>query len=117
SINGGSAAADLAGSFEYQRNAADPPAPGGMLSLKATMDGFADASGHLTPAAARIDADAEVKDLAVAVADALAGMDNKLVAGIGEKLQASIKAKGTMSDADATIVATSRAVNIDIAVK
>lgn len=108
---------DLNGAFDFQRTKADPAIPGGSLAIKANVSGLTDSSGKLTPDTAKLDADVEVKDLAVAVADALAGLDNKLVAGIGEKFQASIKANGTMQDAQATILASSRAVNVDLAFK
>jgi hypothetical protein len=79
--------------------------------------GFADSAGKLTPDQAKVDADIRIKDLAVAIADALAGMDNKLVAAIGEKLQASVTAKGSMSDADAVVTASSTAIDANLAFK
>lgn len=117
SIEGGNADATLNGGFDFQRTAQAKPEPGGSIALKASVTGLADSTGKLTPDQAKVDADLRIKDLAVAIADALAGMDNKLVAGVGEKLQASLVAKGSLSDADATITASSTAIDANLAFK
>lgn len=117
SIDSGNAAADIKGEVFYQTFGQDKPVPGGSLSVDAKATGFADSSGRLTPDAAKIDATIQAKDVAVAVADALAGLDNRLVAGIGDKLQATLKASGTLADADATVAANTSAITVDLAFK
>jgi hypothetical protein len=118
SIQGSKAAdASLTGNVLYGTDEQHATTPGGSVALDAHADSLTDGAGRLTLSATRFDVKADAKDVAVVIADAAAGMDQRLVAAVGDTLQASVRAAGTLADADATITAASRAINADVALK
>jgi len=118
SITGASRAAmDLSGDFFYGPGPDTATTAGGRLTIAATVDSLTDAAGRLTLDKATIDAKADAGNIAVVIADTLAGMDSRLVQGIGDRLQASVRAKGTLAGGDATITASSPGFTLDLAVQ
>jgi hypothetical protein len=114
-VNSTTADATLKGDLLYGPDADRAATPGGSISLTAHADSLTDGAGTLTADRAAIDLKADAKDIATVIADALAGMDQRLVAAIGEKMQASIRAAGTMAKGDASITASAPAFNADLA--
>lgn len=86
----------------------------GSINISGRIDSLADASGNLTPSAAKVDATVDIKNAPLAVADALSGMGGRLAKGVGPALDASVVVKGTMQNADAVVKATAAHVNADL---
>lgn len=107
--------AEVAGTLAYGPDLDRASTPGGTLNLVASVDSLTDPSGLITPERASIDLQADVTDVATAIADTLAGMDNRLAAAVGERIRASIRAKGTLANAEASLAVTSDAVQADVA--
>lgn len=99
---GGPIAIDLAA----QATQAGGGAPGN-VAVKAKIDNWSDASGKLTADASTIDANVNITALPSALIEAFAGSavkSGQLTQGLGESIDLSIKAKGTMKDAKANFV-------------
>lgn len=111
------ASLDLAGDLFYGPGPDAATRPGGRAAITAAADSLTDASGRLTPDAIKIEAKADASNIAVVIADALAGMDSRLVSGLGERLQASVRASGTMANAQATLTASSPGLSADVALQ
>lgn len=71
--------------------------PGGALVIQGRLTDWTNAEGALTLNKATIEATAEAKDLSMAVVDALGGMAGKLVAGVGDRLNAKVVLKGGLN--------------------
>lgn len=104
---GGPAAATLNATVLHGPDEASATTPGGALALDATASGLTDASGELTPNLATINAKLEASALSVAVLDTVAGLENRLVAALGERLDATVLVDGTGESATASLRATS----------
>lgn len=100
---GGPAVAKLDGAVGAGQGAA---AAKGALKIDATINNLSDADGHLTLDRAAFNIDIAATGLPVALADALAGQGGKLVAGLGDTLEAKVTAAGDMSNGTADLSVT-----------
>lgn len=108
-------ALDLKAPMRYGASKSGPTAPGGTMVVTASADSLTDGSGLVVPEAVKIDAKADATDIAVTLADALGALDGKLVAALGDQMQASLRASGTLKDGNATVEAHSQQSRVDLA--
>lgn len=111
---GGPIALDLA-AMATQAKGGTP----GRVAVKAKIDNWSDASGKITAEASTIDANVDITSLPSALLEAFAGSavkSGQLTQGVGESLDLTIQAKGSMKDAKATLVlaATQLTANADL---
>lgn len=111
------AAADVGGDLFYGPRPDSPSRPGGRVAVVATADSLTDSAGRLTPDLARVDAKIVATDAAVVIADTLAGMEGRLVEGLGDRLRATVRVSGTMANAEAEVAAVAPGLDADIALK
>jgi hypothetical protein len=82
------------------------PEQTGEVAIDARVDKWAGSDGVLTPARARVDADVRIKDLPTALVDAILGRGGRLAEGLGERVQATVKASGSLEGGEAVIDAS-----------
>lgn len=93
-------------SAKATQSASGAPATPGNVAVKAKIDNWSDASGRLTTDASTIDANVDIKSLPSALLEAFAGsavQSGQLTRGLGDTVDLTIKAKGTMKDAKANL--------------
>lgn len=100
---GGPALAKLDGAVGAGKGAA---AAKGALKIDATINNLSDASGKLTLDRADFNINVAATGLPVALADALAGQGGKLVAGLGDTLEARLTATGDLNKGSADLSIT-----------
>lgn len=74
----------------------------GTIAIDARVDKWQGSDGSLTPERINVKADLSIKDLPTALIDALMGRGGTLAAGLGERLQLSVAAEGSMKSGQAT---------------
>lgn len=82
------------------------PEQTGRVAIDATVDKWAGSDGVLTPQRARVQADVRLTDLPTALVDAILGRGGQLAGGLGERIQASVKASGSLEGGEASIDAS-----------
>lgn len=107
--------ATLAGEFVHGRTAETALRDGGTLAINATINNLTSADGTLTPTAAQGDLSVALKSLSSAGIDALLGQQGRLTNAFGPRIGIELAAKGSATSGDATLTATSDAINADLA--
>jgi hypothetical protein len=111
------ASLDLKTAMRYGAAANAVTTPGGTLTVAASADQLTDASGKVLPDRIKVDADVTAADVSLKAADALAGLNDRLTAALGDLMQAKVHAAGTMNDGSVTVKATSPQSQVDVALR
>ncbi|MEX2217411.1 MAG: hypothetical protein WD749_01515 [Phycisphaerales bacterium] len=115
--NSMAATVDLTAHLRYGPSPDAPTLPGGEVSVAAKADSLTDGNGRLTPDKVRVEADIGAKDISVDAADALAGLKSRLVASLGERMDATVNLRGTVSEGTLAVRASSPASRVDLALR
>ncbi len=93
------------------------PVPAGTLKGGVVVTNIVDASGNITPRAAGVEANLDASDLSTEVIGVLSGLGHQLTEGVGKTIRVSVRARGGMSEGDASVAVVSDGLNANLAIK
>lgn len=109
--------AELKARAMYAAGDVSQPKPAGTLSLSASIKHVIAVDGAVTQDRAELEALVEISEASIELADALMGQDGRLVAALGDRARATLRAWGGASEFYADVSANSPSASADAGIR